>query len=515
VTGRGPRLALAIVTALLASGAATTDARAGRFALVIGNNEGNARDARLRYAESDAERVARLLVTVGGFEPGETVLLRGRTAGEIRHSLAMLADRLGRRTGDDLVLFYFSGHADAETLHIGAETITLAELKATIVGLRATARVVVLDACQAGSLVRIKGGGPAPSFDVTPWQTLPRGLAFLASSSESEVAQESDELGGSFFTHFFVAGLRGTADRDRNGQVSLGESYEFAARHTLSATVTSPVGPQHPTFRFDLAGQQDIALTFPGRLGTGLGRLVFDRPGRYFIRQSGGAAVTELLSNGGEEVSLDPGGYEIVRRADDHFELARVDLAASRSVTVSQTRSQRMAYGRVVRKGLGPQARSYGLAVVGGARSDLMSLGTAASGAMIGRLDARWLSLEVRAGGGRSERSGDVFLTETWEMFVALAGLRAFDVGRMTIAVGAELGWAGFSQRIGPEPRRGLASAAFVGPAAVVELPVAKRLFLRLDVEAPVYIMRAKEMSGAGTAAEATLRVAAGGGLFF
>lgn len=505
-----------MVTALLAASAAATEARAGRFALVIGNNEGNARDARLRYAESDAERIARLLVTVGGFAQGETVLLRGRTAGEIRHSLAMLADRLGKRTGDDLVLIYFSGHADAEALHIGAETIPLAELKATIVGLRATARVVVLDACQAGSLVRIKGGAPAPAFDVTPWQALPRGLAFLASSSESEVAQESDELGGSFFTHFLVSGLRGAGDRDRNGQVSLGESYEFAARHALAATVTSPVGPQHATFRFDLAGQQDIALTFPGRLGTGLGRLVFDRPGRYFIRQQGGgAAVTELLSSGGEELSLDPGGYEIVRRADDHFEIARVDLAASRSLAVSQTRSQRVAYGRVVRKGLGPQSRSYGLAVVGGARGDLLSLGTAASGAMIGRLDARWLSLEVRAGAGRSEHTGDVFLTETWEMFAAVAGLRAFDLGRTTLAVGAELGWAGFSQRIGPEPRRGLASAAFVGPAAVLELPLAKRFFARLDVDVPIYVLRAREISGEGTALAVTLRVAAGGGFFF
>ena len=93
---RGRGLSLAVVTVLLASSAAATEAHAGRFALVIGNNEGNARDARLRYAESDAERIARLLVAVGGFEQGETVLLRGRTAGEIRHSLAMLGDRLAK-----------------------------------------------------------------------------------------------------------------------------------------------------------------------------------------------------------------------------------------------------------------------------------------------------------------------------------------------------------------------------------------------------------------------------------
>ena len=100
-------------------------------------------------------------------------------------------------------------------------------------------------------------------------------------------------------------------------------------------------------------------------------------------------------------------------------------------------------------------------------------------------------------------------------MFAAVAGLQAFDLGRMTIALGAELGWAGFSQRIGPEPRRGLSSGAFVGPAAVLELPIAKRLFLRLDVEAPIYVLRARALTGAGADIEATLRVAAGAGVFF
>jgi hypothetical protein len=38
-----------------------------RFALVVGNNYGHGGDAILRYAESDARRVAQVLQDLGGF----------------------------------------------------------------------------------------------------------------------------------------------------------------------------------------------------------------------------------------------------------------------------------------------------------------------------------------------------------------------------------------------------------------------------------------------------------------
>ena len=38
-----------------------------------------------------------------------------------------------------------------------------------------------------------------------------QGFAFLSSSSADEDAQESDRIGASFFTYYFVTGLRGAA----------------------------------------------------------------------------------------------------------------------------------------------------------------------------------------------------------------------------------------------------------------------------------------------------------------
>jgi uncharacterized caspase-like protein len=72
-----------------------------------------------------------------------------------------------------------------------------------------------------------------------------RGYAFLTSSSPDEVAQESDHIGASFFTHYLVSGLRGAADVTGEGKVTLNEAYQFAfnetlGHNTLLMTSTSP-----------------------------------------------------------------------------------------------------------------------------------------------------------------------------------------------------------------------------------------------------------------------------------
>jgi hypothetical protein len=505
---------LALVFASLAAGPAA----AARFALVIGNNDGGSRDGRLRHAELDAQRMHDVLVRIGGFERQSTVLLRAARVIDVRQALAQLRADLGRRAGDDLVFIYFSGHADAESLHVGADTLPLTELKAAIATLPAAVRIVVVDACQSGSLVRAKGGTPAPLFELGGWQTLPRGLALVASSTESELAQESDQLGGSLFTHYFLAGLRGAADGNGDGRVSLAESFEFASRRTVAATMASATGPQHPVFRFELTGQQEVLLTFPGLAGSAYGRLVFDRPGWYFVRQlDQGALVTELVSRAGDEIVLDRGRYEVSRRDVGHVEVATLDVEAGRSLALSGVPKQTVAFGPVVRKGWGVRPQAYALAVSAGARSSVMALGPSATTGVIGRVDTRQLSLEVRAAAGWSVLGGEVRTVRTRELQASLAVLRAWDVSRFTLALGGELGWAGFSQEIDDEePTRGMSHGAFVAPLATAELGLGNRLFLRLEAGAPVYVVRRLGPAGAAQATFGpSARVGAGVGFLF
>ncbi len=90
-----------------------------------------------------------------------------------------------------------------------------------------------------------------------------RGLALLTSSGADEFAQERAALTGSVFTLHLVSGLRGAADFDTDGTVTLSEVYRYARQHTEVDT-SSTAKPHSPAFLYDLAGQGEPILTYPG-----------------------------------------------------------------------------------------------------------------------------------------------------------------------------------------------------------------------------------------------------------
>jgi hypothetical protein len=137
-----------------------------------------------------------------------------------------------------------------------------------------------------------------------------RGEAVITSSTSDEQARESDALRGSYFTHHWVSGLRGAADRSRDGRVTLAEAYDYA----YGRTVAQAEGGQHPTFKYDLTGQGDLVLTSLSDAGAWL---VFGgrASGRYFIFAGDGSMIGEIDVNGGmTRVAVPPGNYRILKR---------------------------------------------------------------------------------------------------------------------------------------------------------------------------------------------------------
>src|SRR5690606_40141662 len=103
------------------------------------------------------------------------------------------------------------GRSTDESLLWGGEQLDYLELRQALRALPADVVVAILDACASGAFTRMKGGALRPAF--LPSTAAPiRGHAYLTSSAADEVAQESDRIGGSFFTHHLLAGLRGAAD---------------------------------------------------------------------------------------------------------------------------------------------------------------------------------------------------------------------------------------------------------------------------------------------------------------
>src|SRR5690606_41021268 len=124
-----------------------------------------------------------------------------------------------------------SSDLDDHGFRLGAEGFAYRTFRGRLNSLGADVRIAVVDACESGALTRLKGGRAAPAFLIDQ-SIRSEGYAILTSSSGSEAAQESDRLGGSFFTHALNTGLRGAADAPRDGKVTLHEAYQYAHNDT-------------------------------------------------------------------------------------------------------------------------------------------------------------------------------------------------------------------------------------------------------------------------------------------
>jgi hypothetical protein len=285
-----------------------------RLALVIGSHDGGDGRERLVYAGSDAAAFRRTLEELGGLTRGDATLLVDPDSLRVVRALDDLEERVRalKRTGARVeALVYYSGHANEKGILLGKQAIDYRVFRARMNSLGADVRIAVLDACESGALTRLKGGHTAPAFLVDR-STRSEGYAILTSSSESESSQESDRVGGSFFTNALNSGLRGAADASRDGKVTLHEAYQFAYNETLARTETTRGGPQHAGYDIQLNGSGDVVLT-DLRQASAFLDLSEDLSGRLFIRDSTDHLAAELQKPAGRDMrlGLSPGVYEV------------------------------------------------------------------------------------------------------------------------------------------------------------------------------------------------------------
>ncbi|PYO56332.1 MAG: peptidase, partial [Candidatus Rokuibacteriota bacterium] len=118
--------------------------------------------------------------------------------------------------------------------------------------------VVFLDACYSGAA----GGRTFASKRTRAVRvdevfldrlTRSKGRAIITASRASEVSIELPELSHGLFTHYLVQGLRGAADLDRDGIVSLQEVYQYLEQQ-VSQKSRAVGGNQHPVMKGELDG---------------------------------------------------------------------------------------------------------------------------------------------------------------------------------------------------------------------------------------------------------------------
>ncbi|MDR0307419.1 MAG: caspase family protein [Chitinispirillales bacterium] len=303
---------MAVLLTVSISGASTKEVH--RFLLAAGANDGGSGRATLRYAVTDAQAFAAVLTEMGGIDERNKVFLSDPGIAEIRQGFSNIEKKMNDpryKNGRKEIIVYYSGHADEKGLRLGKELMMWPDFRKQVDNLNADLKVAILDACGSGAITRVKGGVVRPAF-LSDASSDMKGYAFLTSSSESEVSQESDRIRGSFFTHALVSGLRGAADMTGSGTVTLSEAYQFAFNETLQSTQSTIGGAQHPSRDINLTGTGDVVMTDVRQINSGL-TLDTDLEGRLFIRDEKGFLIAELYKNKGRtiELGLPEGRYSI------------------------------------------------------------------------------------------------------------------------------------------------------------------------------------------------------------
>jgi hypothetical protein len=305
-----------------------------RVAVLVGANHGALGRTPLRYSYGDADEMAAVLVQAGEFAQADVHVLRDPQPRQILDELDGQLRALKSESGESLLLFYYSGHADSAALYPDGKALPFAELRERLESPAATVRIGIIDACSGGGWTGTKGLYPSAPFAVdVPLELTGEGSVLIASSSGLEKAHESERLLGSFFTHHLVAALRGAADPRGDGVVTLTDAFAYAKERTVRDS-SAVAEPQHPSFSMNLRGRSDLPLTRVAasktlvqlsetegplqliHLGTGLvvlevpqGKRVIKLsvpPGRYLVRRQGkgGTYAREITVEPGKAVEL-------------------------------------------------------------------------------------------------------------------------------------------------------------------------------------------------------------------
>ncbi|MGE5313326.1 MAG: caspase family protein [Acidobacteriota bacterium] len=248
-------------------------------ALIIGLRDyANADIPKVEYAKRDAQLMRQYLVDVLGYDP-RNILPRNpdelMTAGTMKNLVRQRLPSFLKPDGSSDVFIYYSGHGapgasthkpffvpyDCDPNFISADNAyAMEDFYADVAKLNARQKTVVIDACfsgQAGngaSLIR-----NASPLQMTVAQPLAADAVVFQSSQSDQVSNWYPDKKHGMFTYFFLKGLRGEADADRNGTISVGEMEAYINNENANLPYISRRELQRPQ-RAVVQGKRDALV---------------------------------------------------------------------------------------------------------------------------------------------------------------------------------------------------------------------------------------------------------------
>jgi len=154
-----------------------------------------------------------ILNRLGGVRPEDAALLLDGTAHDFLAALGEMERRArdatqhGERGGAVRLLL---GPRQGRLAPSRQQQLPLEALKSRLAQAPADVRIGIFDSCRSGLLTRSKGARKTPAFEIESKSARDAtGLVILTSSASDEDSQESDLIGGSYFSHHLASGLAG------------------------------------------------------------------------------------------------------------------------------------------------------------------------------------------------------------------------------------------------------------------------------------------------------------------
>lgn len=230
----------------------------------------------LKYAVNDAQTFHDFLIESGLVKPDNVFRLvnDNATLDSMRTILGTNLKKKARK--GDRVIIYFAGHGaterdvnspdgdglekyllpfNADPGNLYATAMPMREIAYILNRIQSDSLIFIADSCYSGAsggrTVSIGGIRSSLSDNYIDRIAGGKGRVILTASAANEVSMEDDDLEHGIFTYYLIKGLKGLADYDGDGYVTVDEAYRYVSEEVPKATGQA----QHPIKKGSVEGQ--------------------------------------------------------------------------------------------------------------------------------------------------------------------------------------------------------------------------------------------------------------------
>jgi hypothetical protein len=236
---------------------------------------------KLKYAVNDARAFQQFLIEKNRV-PAENITLLLNEKASLKNLRSALGTRLKNAAGqNDMVIIFFAGHgaterdatsADGDGLEkyllpwetdpfdLYSTAMPMREIAHIFGRIRSDRLIFIADSCYSGAsggrTISVTGTRANITDGFLERLSGGRGKVILTASAANEVSIEKDELQHGVFTYYLLEGLRGAADTDRDGIVTVDEAYRYVSEKVPYTTGQE----QHPVKKGSIEGNLVIGI---------------------------------------------------------------------------------------------------------------------------------------------------------------------------------------------------------------------------------------------------------------